>query len=163
MSRLYELAEDYNMLLNEAESLPSDSGDVFNEALNAIQGEIEDKAEGICCVLSEMKHDASKFKAEETRLASRRKAIENNISRLKDYLRDNMVKAGFAKIEVGFYRVSVGKPSKRVEVTDESALPERYVIVTTRPAKSELAKDLKAGAIIAGAELVDGLPILRIR
>ena len=163
MSTLYELTDDFIRLLIAAEALPEDGEGIFADALDAVHGEISDKAEGLCYVMADLNAEVDKFKAEERRLADRRRSIEKNIERLKNYLKDNMISAGFQKLNAGTFKVSIGKPMKKVSVTDEDALPEMFVIVSKRPAKAELAKALKGGAIIAGAELVDGSPIIRIR
>ena len=44
--------------------------------------------------------------------------------------------------------------SKRVEVTDATALGAEYVRTTTTPDKSAIGKALKAGQQVAGAVLV---------
>ena len=57
--------------------------------------------------------------------------------------------------------ISPGKPG--VIVTDEQALAAEFVRVSRSPDKTAIAAALKAGQVVAGAEMANGSPVLTIR
>ena len=56
--------------------------------------------------------------------------------------------------------VSPGRPG--VIVTDEAALPDRFVRVVRQPDKAAIKAALEQGEVVEGAELSNGLPQMRI-
>jgi len=161
--KLYELTADFRHIANAAEMAPEDDQDLFAAALLELEGDITDKVEGCCRVLATLKAEADAFRTEEKRLADRRRTIENNHTRLKQYVQDSMTICGRDKLKTELFSVRIAKGSQRVEVTDLDALPEAYTITETKPLKTDLARALKAGKEIPGAELVTGPESLRIR
>ena len=85
--KLYELNEywnNINELLEDAES--EEQKEEFEKVLENINEEIEQKAENIAKVLKNLDANVEALKKEEERLGLKRKAIENNIKSLKNYL-----------------------------------------------------------------------------
>ena len=90
------------------------------------------------------------------RLTRKRDSRRNGKGRLIDRLRDFMAETGILKAERPSLRVTLGKPSQRVEIDDKCLAPAWYNHPTPVPDKVEIAKVLKAGRTIPGAKLVDG-------
>ena len=63
--KLYELAQNYAQLLEMAEEMESDA---LVDTLEALQGEIEEKAENIAKLVKNLEADAKIIKEEEQRL-----------------------------------------------------------------------------------------------
>lgn len=79
---LYQLKDNYRAVLQMMEEDDIDQEAVLT-TLEAISDEVEVKAENYAIILAELKAEAEKIKAEEERLAKRRKALESNIDYLK--------------------------------------------------------------------------------
>lgn len=156
--KLYELANDYLALLNaiDNDELPEEA---IADTLEAITASIEDKADSIACLLKNLDADCKAIKAEEERLAERRKAKEKSHERIKQYLSDTLQIAGIDKIETARNRITFRK-SGVVEVAEdvfiEWAQKNRDDLLTysaPKVNKTEIKKALKGGAEIVGAEL----------
>ena len=157
--KLYELTNDYLALLNaiDNDEIPEEA---IEDTLEAITACIEDKADSIACMLKNLDAECKAIKAEEERLAERRKAKEKSHERIKQYLSDTLQRAGLDKIETARNRITFRK-SESVEIIDEEsffkwAARERDDLLTyTAPKvnKTEVKKALKSGAEIVGAEL----------
>ena len=83
--KIYEIPGALRELLDRLDADP-DTGEVDGEALAAYAEyttAAAEKLEGTACYCRELKAEAEAIKAEEERLAKRRKALENKSERLK--------------------------------------------------------------------------------
>lgn len=156
--KLYELTNDYLALLDaiDNDEIPEEA---IEDTLESITSCIEDKADSIACLLKSLDADCTAIKAEEARLAERRKAKEKAHERIKQYLSETLQRAGLDKIETARNRITFRK-SESVEVDEESfiswAMKYRDDLLTysaPKVNKTEVKKALKHGDKIAGAEL----------
>ena len=83
MSRLYELTEEYEAVLNMLYDGETEEQIIF-DTIEGIEGEIENKADNYAKMIKSMLADAECIKAEEDRLASRRRSLESRAKKLKD-------------------------------------------------------------------------------
>ena len=74
--KLYELTEQF-LALQELVYDPEVDEQTFQDTMEGLWGEIEDKADGYAKIIMGMKADIEALRAEEGRLAARRKALEN--------------------------------------------------------------------------------------
>ena len=152
--KIYEIPSTLRDLLDRLDADP-DTGEVDGDALAAYaeyQGAATEKLEATACYVRELEAEAEAIKAEEDRLAKRRKALENKSSRLKTYMMPALEAMG-GKVKAS---VRIGK-SQAVTVFDLDALPDAFKRVVTKvdPDKVALKKALKAGEDIPGAALED--------
>jgi len=70
---------------------------------------------------------------------------------------------GTKRVELPDLTASIRNPPPRVVITDEAAIPEEYIRVTTSPDKSAISAALKAARQVPGAELANSIPTLQIR
>lgn len=160
--KLYEIANDYLALLQaiENDELPEEA---IADTLEAISGEIEVKADNIGCVLKEIEAEINAFKAEEQRLAERRKRKEKLYEKLKTYLSETLQRIGVDRVETTRNIISFRK-SEAVEVDEEKFLKwanEQFnrddLIISTyteKANKTEIKRELKAGIGLPYATLV---------
>lgn len=157
--KLYELTNDYLALVEAI-----DNGEIPEEAiadtLEAITACIEDKADSIACLLKNLDAECKAIKAEEERLAERRKAKEKFFERIKQYLSETLQRAGLDKVETARNRITFRK-SESVEVNEDAfiawAQMHRDDLLTysaPKVNKTEVKKALKSGAEVVGAELL---------
>jgi type I site-specific restriction-modification system R (restriction) subunit len=158
--KLYEVANDYLALMQaiDEDEIPEEA---IADTLEAIKGEIEIKADNIACLLKNIESDISAIKAEENRLAERRKAKEKSHERIKQYLSETLQKLGINKVETARNNIAFRK-SESVEIDADTffswAQVHRDDLLTyaePKPNKTEIKRALKDGAEIVGACLVN--------
>lgn len=155
--KIYEIPSTLRDLLDRLDADP-DTGEVDGDALAAYaeyNAAAAEKLEGTACYCRELLAEADAIKAEEARLAKRRKALENKSERLKNYMMPALEAMG-GKVKGVMASVRIGK-SQAVTVFDLDTLPDAFKRVVTKvdPDKVALKKALKAGEDIPGAALED--------
>lgn len=154
--KLYEITEAYRnieMLLNDADN--DDDLVLFNSALIDIQGRLEDKVENIVNLIKNSDADIKALKEEEQRLNKKRKALENKIQSMKDYVLDSLVATGTESIKYPTFKVSIKENPESIKVTDISKIPHDYFVPQDpKLDKRALKEVIKYGKSIPGAELV---------
>lgn len=130
MSRLYELTEEYEAVLNMLYDGEADEQTIF-DTLEGIEGEIEDKADNYAKLIKSIKADAEILETEEKRLYSRRKSLEARSQRLKDTLQANLEFIGKTKFKTALFSFSVSKNGGKqpLEITDNlEEIPGKFLI-----------------------------------
>jgi hypothetical protein len=164
--KLYEISEQYKEVQALIES--DDTGSMLEaiaDTMQMIEGDFQEKAQAVVSLTLNMDGNIQALDSEIRRLQEKKKVIQNKIDSIRDYLKHNMAATGISKIECPLFTITLSKPAKQVEITDESLLPDDYVRVktTVAPDKVALAKALKEGADIPGAVLIDGAQRLTIK
>lgn len=133
------------------------------EALDALGETAEDKLAAYGRLVANMNADAEAYRAEEKRLAERRKAIENSVNALKKRVELFLRAAGKDKIKADVWTFSLQKSPPSVYVLDQGAIPEQYLVPQPPTIDRRAILDqLKAGASVPGCEIQQGTH-LRIR
>jgi hypothetical protein len=135
MATMYELTSDYNEVL-ELASNPDIDPQAITDTLEAINAEIEIKAENTAKVLRELEGMAAALKAEEQRLAARRKSIENNVDRIKTGLYEAMKTTGKTKFKTPLFSFAIAKNGGKIPIVvdvDTADLPDEFVTITEKP------------------------------
>jgi hypothetical protein len=154
--RLFEISHDYRTVLNRVDDAEGVLDDTLEADLDAIAGAMEEKVEAVVVVMRELDAEAAALKAEEQRLAARRKAREANAERLRAYTARCMGLAGTRKIATGLAVVSLRASTSVVVDCAPEALPAEYqrTKTTVDADKVALKKALEDGAAIQGVSLV---------
>lgn len=155
--KIYEIPSTLRDLLDRLDADP-DTGEVDGDALAAYaeyQGQAAEKLEGTACYCRELNAEAEAIKAEEERLAKRRKSLENKSERQKAYMMPALEAMG-GKVKGVMASLRISK-TQAVTVFDLGALPDafKHVKTTIAPDKVALKKALKSGEVIPGAALED--------
>ncbi|PEM57610.1 siphovirus Gp157 family protein [Bacillus wiedmannii] len=152
MSSLYNLTGQF---LELQRYITEENAEMFTDTLEAIDEAIESKAVGIVHVIKNMEQMAVNIKAEEERLSKRRKAAENSVTRLKQYLIDSMEATDNKKIETDLITISIRNNAQSLVVHSEDAIPKMYY-KASKPTldKKALGDFVKGGGIVEGTELV---------
>ena len=120
---LYELMSEYKNFLTAVEN-----GDIPEEAiadtLEAIEGDIDVKIDNIACVLKVLEAEELAIKAEEERLAQRRKAKANAKERTKTYLSEMLMAMGKTEFETARNKITFRKTPPKVVFDDEKKFIE---------------------------------------
>lgn len=144
MSNLYEITGD----LLQLQAMLEDDVDpeVLADTLEAVQGEYEFKLESYCKVIKNLEADVVGIKAEEQRLSSKRKVLENNIERLKKAMFDSMKTTNTPKVKGQLFTVAIQKNGGKIPVivdVDTSKLPDDYVKIVESPDLDAIRKALE--------------------
>ena len=158
---LYELMADYTNFLSAVEN-----GDIPEEAiadtLEAIVGDIDEKIDNTACLIKTLAAEEAAIKAEEERLAKRRKVKENTRGRVEAYLSDMLLAMGKTEFESPRNKITFRKTPGKVVVANEKAFIEWAAanddsfITIGKPTlnKTAIKLALEAGKQIDGAEIV---------
>jgi len=157
---LYQLACEYRADLEQLADLDLPPQTVA-DTLESLGGELQTKAQNVVAFLRNLETTAAAIKEAEGQMAARRKAIENRVTSLKQYVLDAMQQNGIQKIDCPHFSISIAKNPPAVEVLDERQIPLHYLTVPPPPApvpdKKALASALKNGIDIPGVRLNQGL------
>lgn len=155
MANLYEIRR-------EIEGFEYECDPETGELLNALEWDklnmaYEEKVENIACYIKNLTSDIADFKAEESNLAARRKALEKKVEFLKRLLLDNMDGQKFSTIKCA---VSFRK-SEAVQVDDVKLVPAEMLRIKTTydPDKTAIKAAIKSGREIAGCKLVENTSV----
>lgn len=153
MFKLYELTEMYQNISNLIEE------DVDNEtlekALDNITDSIQIKAENMAKLIKSIEGNINVLKDEEKRLQAKRKALENKVVNIKEYLEEQLKAMNLNKVQGDLFTVSIQKNPQSLNVVDEDLIPEQFkeVVATTKIDRKELLAILKEGQEIEGVEI----------
>jgi hypothetical protein len=149
--KLYELSQNYVQLLDLADGMDEE---VFRDTLSSIEEALEEKVENTAKFVRCLDGDIEAIKAEEKRLADRRKALETKVSNCKTYLQEQLEFAGIDKIKRPTVTVSIQANPPSVLVKDESLIPSHYMVpVAPKLDKKAVLSFLKEGGEVPGCEI----------
>ena len=97
-----------------------------------------------------------KLRERQTRLTHRAQFYRSLMHRLMD-------RAGIRSVSLTEAKISVCKSQDKVIITDESAIPDEYLIVKKEPNKVAIKKALKEGKHVSGVALSNGGQTIMVR
>jgi hypothetical protein len=165
MSTLYELTADFMMLLEMAED-PDTDPVAFEDTMEALGLEIEDKADGYAKVIRQLEGNIAACKAEIQRLKTAATVMENNIKRMKENLQDTMEVTGKRKFKTPLFSFNIQKnpPSLVLDAVDTNNIPGEYLIPQEpKVDTAKLKNDIKAGKDLDGIAHLESGYSLRIK
>lgn len=159
MSSLYQLEKQYEAVIEGGFVFDEETGEVLFDAenLDELREALEDKLEACGLYLKNLNAEAKAIRDEEKALADRRKTIERKAERMSNYVLDCLLdKIEGHKLSTPRLSLSTRK-SKRVGITDESAIPDDFTTVKTTiaPDKAKIKKAIEAGERVPGACIVE--------
>ena len=152
---LYEIDRQ---ILNAIEyGCDPETGEIIDAAaLDALEMAKEEKTENIILLIKDLTAENKAISEEEQALAKRRRAGENRVEWLKNYL---MASLEGEKFKTPRCSASYRKTAS-VSIIDESAIPSEYIRTKTEPNKMAIKDALKAGETIPGATLEDRVSLI---
>jgi hypothetical protein len=164
--KLYELGEAYRLIsrrIEETEGSETAEDVVLKAALDSIEDGIENKAQSIVVLAKEWEAEAAAIKEEESRLARRRKALENRADSIRGYLLAQLLASGIEKLKTKLFSITVNKAKKIVVVGDVEMLPQEFYKLEKTPLKVVIKEAIEAGHPVPGAHLEDGERSMTVR
>lgn len=151
MASIYQITNDIAFISELMEEGEVDL-EALKGALEVSEEELAIKLENYCKFIKNLESDNNGLKAEEERLAARRKKNESTIDRMKKAMIFALNQVGKPKILCGSFTVSVQKSKPSVILDCEpSFIPEAY-FVPQEPKldKNKIAEDLNLGIDLSG-------------
>ncbi len=160
MAALYVLTNQY---LELAETLANGDFDAqtIADTIEAvgITDELTVKAQGIEFVARGAEAHNAAIDAEIARLQALKAHRQKTADGLRQYLKDNMERAGIEKIECPLFRLTIKKNPPSVEIHDPLSIPKellRVPEVKPAPDKARIKEALLCGDYVPGAVLMQG-------
>lgn len=154
---LYHMTEAYRQALAVPAEADLDAQTVA-DTLEGLQGELSQKAANVAAFVLNLEAEAEAARAAEERIRRHRQALERRAAQLRDYLLDNMSRAGISEIAAldRSFRARLTAGREAVEIDDPQRLPPDYwrVRVVEEPDKDRIARALREGRAVPGARLV---------
>lgn len=153
--RLYELAEQYEILQDMMYD-PDVDEQIVRDTMEALWGEIEDKADGYAKIILDMKYDMEALQAEERRLQARRQNLDARQKWLKENLMANMEAIGKTKIKTALFTVSIQKNGgKEPLIIDGNIddIPGKFLIPQPPVVNNDAVRELLAEKQVDWAHL----------
>lgn len=127
---LYELTGQFLQLLQMLED-PDAETDVIKDTMEAVEGEIEVKADNYAKMIKNLESDVIGITAEMERLRIWKNRKESSIKMLKENLQESMTAIGKKKIKTELFSFNIqkngGKAPVILDVKDTSELPDELV------------------------------------
>ena len=154
MKPLYEI--DAEILA----AVDQETGEILDtERLDALQMERETKLEGVALWVKDLKAEAEAVKAEADKLTARKKALDNKIDGLKNWLLfalngEKLKTARCNVYQMHSQKVAIEDESKLINLLQKLEKPDRFLrFKEPELRKDEIKKALKDGYEIPGASL----------
>src|SRR5690606_24202973 len=125
---LYKLDDKYIQLIQLMEETDEDNRVSLEDTLESIVASQEEKYEAIVYVMRNSQAKADAYKAEAEFFTKRKVVEENNVKRLKEYLRGSLIATKKDKASAGLFTVGVQNSKGSVEVLDDSLIPQKYKV-----------------------------------
>lgn len=169
MAYLYELTNDYLRIQEyissfSGEDLEEGEDDSLQELLDSLNDDIADKFEGLLKVKKHIEYDMAAHKAEEERLAKRRKSLEKNADRIETTIKNAMLLTGLTSVKAGLFTVSIRNNAPALVIYDETKIPSEYLKPQPPTVdKKGIKAAIKLGQTIEGAALGESTKSLTIK
>lgn len=168
MASLYELSGEFVKWSEymEQTELEPDMAEALKDALDNMAADIDFKLENYAKIIKNFESDIEGLKAEEARLASKRKAKENAIKNMKERMTLAMQQTGKLDIKTPLFSFKVQKntPSVVLDVHSVQDVPEKYRIPQEPKIDKKLLKaDIEAGEDLDGIAHIERSESIRIR
>lgn len=161
---LHEFAAEYRRINDLLYDSAAEDGQIPEECMVVAAGintTLAEKVENCCKARTEIAGVLEAFKAEEKRIASRRKALEARVEWWEEYIRDSLELAGRTVADpalvAGTFRVKLAKCPPKLEIFDPELVPSDYDKLPAREISTTAVKDaIAAGVLVPGARIVQG-------
>ena len=162
MSNLYQLTNNYETVLNMLYDEDADEQMIL-DTLEAIEGEIEDKADNYAKIIKELEAKQSARKEEAKRLTESAKVFENRVKALKSNLFNSMKATGKTKFATDLFSFNIAKNGGKQPLTIDGEVPEEYTKTITENDTDKIRQALDEGKELPFAHFEPRGESLRIK
>lgn len=162
-----EYIDDDGNIITDLADFKKSMLQAWYDTLDGIEEGFEEKAENIACCLKQLSGELEMLKGQKQAFERRRKAKENQIESLKDYLVRCMDKIGRTKIETSRAKITLKANAESVDIIDEKEFIKwaeknapQYLRFKPEINKTKIKSDLQSGENIPLADLVKNKSLL---
>lgn len=139
---LYEITNNFPIIMEQEEISESLKEEMIKELTLLLQ----QKSQNIIGYVRNNELTIEAMKNEEKRISEQRKALENKLTKFKEYVKSCMENNNITKIETGLGNLSIAKSPISVEITNENEIPNEYKeeVVTIKVDKKAIADNFKS-------------------
>lgn len=129
----------------------------YAEVMIFLRDELKNKSSSLLKYIQDLKAQSKMAKEEADRLKKVSEVKANKIERLKSYLINTLQVLEIKKIETDLGSYGIRKNPLKVDVYDETALPEEFirVIEERKPDKEKIKEYIKANGELKGVRMVE--------
>ena len=152
---LYNITNKFVDLMNKAEEGELTENE-YNEIGQELALELKNKSANIVGYIQNQNAFIEAIDMQIKRLQDMKKAKQNNIENFKKYVKENMEKLKFQKVETEIGTLSIAKSPISVEIVDEDKIPGKFkkVIQVTKIDKTAIKDYFKeTGEVIEGVKI----------
>lgn len=155
---LYVLADEYRQAMERLPEMGLDDQTIA-DTLEGLSGNLIAKGQNVAAYILNVEAEAEACADAAKKLMARAAASRARMQHLREYLYANMERTGIHEIKAldGTFTAKIKKNPPAVEINNPDALPAIYLRTIpekTEPDKAAIAKALKAGEKVPGAELI---------
>ena len=155
---LYTLTNQFQLAVAHLDEMELEQ-DLYQDTFDAMQLPIEEKVENIVKYMKSLEALADAKKLEAKRLSESASADLKKVEWFKNYMADNLKKAGITKLQAGVFSLGWRKGSEVVKLSENidgyiDLIPERFKKYKVDINKTEAKKALKEGLEIPGVTIV---------
>ena len=162
MSNLYQLTNNYETVLNMLYDEDADE-EMILDTLEAIEGEIEDKADNYAKIIKELEAKQNTRKEEAKRLTESAKVFENRVKALKSNLFNSMKATGKTKFATDLFSFNIAKNCGKQTLTIDGEVPEEYTKTIIENDTDKIRQALEKGEKLTFAHFEPRGESLRIK
>lgn len=162
MSNLYQLTNNYETVLNMLYDEDADEQMIL-DTLEAIEGEIEDKADNYAKIIKELEAKQNARQEEAKRLTESAKVLENRVKALKSNLFNSMKATGKTKFATDLFSFNIAKNGGKQTLTIDGEVPEEYTKAVIENDTDKIRQALENGEKLTFAHLEPRGESLRIK
>jgi len=152
--KLYEIKNEYLEALDHLNCLNNISNEIVSDSLAAINQSLEEKVKNIAGYIKNLEAEAIAMKQYEDNMNKKRKAIENKIQSIKNYIKENMIACGITKIDSPELNILIKRCKSSPLIIDESKIPKEFYKI-----KTEEVLDKNKLMDVLEYEKIDGVEI----
>jgi len=144
---MYDISKELDIARDDAylyaEEHDGELPDYITTYLDNLEGEYEEKAVNIACVIKDLVSFSNNIAIEQRRLKKLKSQTENEVERIKDYLSSFMTPGD--KIKTAEATISWRRSTSVVLSVDDKDLPEEFQKITIEASKSAIKDAIKNG------------------
>lgn len=159
---IHHLREELQSLLSLSEEVGAEA---IRDTISGMSGEINSVIEDVAKYIRNLELLETSAKEEADRIKARAERFKASAATAREEIKKVMEMAGVKKSSGALFTVTLAKGSDRVEVFDESLIPDEFVSVSVvqKADKNAIKAALKSGQDMPGAKIVTGEKVLRIK
>ena len=129
----------------------------YSEIMLFLRDELKNKSSSLLKYIQDLQAKSKIAKEESDRLLKLSRARLNKAERLKSYLVNTLQVLEVKKIETDLGSYGIRKNPLKVDVYDESALPEEFIRITEerKPDKEKIKEYIKTNGELKGVRMVE--------